>query len=177
MSEERVIILIEEADMLLFSLVTAVILWQEDFVQTAGGLQQLAHYKVRIENRDGRVILTGNPAREGHSSAWLAIDQLDLTGKELIKIRLRVDRNRLRIRYFPFDPKRRIYLEGRRYMDTSGWVEITIPLSDATPFPSLKFPYLLKPNQRPALYLFFENDRPGPFRIEIDRITIFRREQ
>jgi len=161
--------------MFILILITATaILWQEDFNSGTQVMKQLADYHVQIRYGDGRVLLRANPRFEGFSSSWLAAKgSFALKPDDLLKLRIRVSENTVRLRYFYYDHNQEIYLSGTEYIQkTEDWQKVEIPLRSATPFPSLKFPYLLIQDQRPPIYLFFENRDPGWLEVEIDQIVL-----
>lgn len=162
--------------MVILLLTLTSVLWHEDFTVGTGGLSQLADYAVDISHRPGMAVLKAKPRFEGFASAWLAIDKgIVFTPDDVLKIRIRVNSNKVRIRYFYLDKDRRIYLEDERCIPhAEGWQDIEIPLRSATPFPSVNFPYLLMPDERPPMYLFIENLLPGDFEVEIDRVSVER---
>ncbi|HIE05483.1 MAG TPA: hypothetical protein EYP58_01645 [bacterium (Candidatus Stahlbacteria)] len=166
--------------MVLITLISlGTILWQEDFNRGVGNFAQLHEYEVKIEHKDGRVLFKGNPQFEGFSSAWMFIDdEIEFTKDDILRIRIKVNDNKVRLRYFYLTEEGRVYHAGQEYISRSeNWQVITIPFVCAKPFYSSNFPWALTPKKKTPFFLFIENGLPGNFEVEIDQITISRLEE
>ncbi|RKX71552.1 hypothetical protein DRP53_01090 [candidate division WOR-3 bacterium] len=163
--------------MILIGLICATtVLWQEEFDKGVGDFSQLHEYEVKIENRDGKLILTANPRFEGFASAWMAIDdKIEFTRDDILRLRIRVKDNKVRLRYFYLAEEGRVYYAEEEFISRSeNWQVVTIPFICAKPFYSSNFPWALTPGKKTPFFLFIENALPGSFEVEIDRIEILR---
>lgn len=148
------------------------ILWKNDFKSL--NVRQLYDYKISIQVSDERLILKGEPEDEGHSAAWLYLpENLKILSCDTLFIKIKVNKNTVRLRYFYLSEDKRVYLLGIKYIESSkDWQEILIPLDSAKPFYSNSFPWSLVPDKKPSMYIFIENDYPGNFDVEIKCIEL-----
>jgi hypothetical protein len=154
-------------------IIGGVIIWEAD-LEDRNRLAQLYNYEVKIENREGKIILKGSPPEQGHSTAWLYVpEHVKISTDDTLVIRLKVNRNVLRIRYFVFMEDKKVYSLGIKYVDRNkSWKNIEIPLNTGKPFYSSNVPFNLVPNHKPSLFLFFENNTKGDFEVKIDFIKV-----
>jgi len=162
--------------MVICILCAATVLWQADFNDGLGNFSQLYDYEVKMVHKEGKVILTANPRFEGFASAWLYVDEeVTFTRDDLLELKIKVDDNKVRFRYFYLAEEGRVYYAGEEYISRSrNWQNIMIPLVCARPFYSSNFPWSLTPDKKPPLFIFIENALPGSFEVEIDRISVKR---
>ncbi len=154
------------------------ILWKGDFKSLAP--RQLYDYKVLIHLTDDKLILKGNPKDEGFSAAWLYLpENLKILPSDTLFIKIKVNKNTVRLRYFYLSEDERVYLLGIKYIGSSKeWQEISIPLNSAKAFYS-NFPWSLLPRKKPSMYIFIENNYPGDFDVELKNVELrgIRREK
>lgn len=148
------------------------ILWKGDFKSL--NIRQLYDYTISIQVSDEGLILKGKPEDEGHSAAWLYLpENLKILSSDTLFIKIKVNKNTVRLRYFYLSEDERVYLLGIKYIESArDWQEIIIPLNCAKPFYSNNFPWSLVPDKKPSMYIFIENNYPGDFDVEIKNIKL-----
>lgn len=137
-------------------------------------LKQLKNYKVSIIHSENKTILRGFPSEEGLSTAWFFLpENIRINSSDTLIIKLKVNANTLRLRYFLLSEDKRIYKLGIKFIPATGkWEELKIPLDNLKNFYSSNFPWALVPDKKIPLYIFFENKAAGNFEIEIEHIKL-----
>jgi len=160
----------------LILILTASVVWQEDFAETSSVIQQLYDYHVEIIQQDGRVRLKANPPFEGFASAWMHIDrEIVFSDNDALVIRVRGNENPVRVRYFFRKAECKEYYAGESII-TAGkeWQDASIPLKHGALLSGTEFPAALTPGLNPIFFVFIENAAAGKFEIEIDQISVIR---
>lgn len=154
-------------------------LWQDNFDEDASALRQLYDYRVEITHQNGIARLTANPQFEGFASAWLYVNEdISFGDDDVLKLLIRDNGNAVRIRYFFRKEKCPEYYAGENIVFIGEeWQNVEIPLAHAQPFYGVEFPAALTPGEKPALYLFIENAVSGNFDVELDQVSIERRDK
>jgi hypothetical protein len=133
---------------------------------------QINYIKMDETGRKGIVHLAGNPDKRGLCSAWFYVDGLPEKGRDNLRIFLRGNGKRIKIRVY-LREKLNIYREVKGVFKTTGtWQVVSLSLSDSKPVWSSNFPQALTPDKNPDLFIFIENDEPGPFDVLIDQIKV-----
>lgn len=160
-------------------LLAASVLWQEEFNEDASALRQLYDYRIEIIHQNGTVRLTANPQFEGFASAWLYVsDDISFSDDDVLRINIRDNGNAVRLRYFFRKERCSEYYAGENIVFIGEeWQNVEIPFGHAQPFYGMEFPAALTPGEKPALYLFIENAVSGNFDVELDRVSIERRDK
>lgn len=154
-------------------IIASALVWQEDFTESVSTLTQLYDYSVEIVHREGIVKLTANPQFEGFASAWMYLDKSVRVDDATLRLRIKVNANAVRLRYFFRKEQAKYYHAGEYIIEVSeGWQDVSIPLRYGMPFYGSEFPRALTPNENPGMYIFIENAMPGYFEVELDRISI-----
>jgi hypothetical protein len=157
------------------------IIWQEDFTANLSTIKQLYEYTVTIKHENGKIRLSGNPKKEGGSSAWYYLDDLDrkieIGDNDILEFTLKVSANTTRIKYFYHREEFSSYKGGEILVSSGKKAQtIRIPLKDSKHFYSGNYPYALTPGSTPSLFIFIDNLKPGKFDVEIERIAIVKEE-
>ena len=157
------------------------IIWQEDFTANLSTMEQLYEYTVDISHEKGNAHLTGNPKKEGGSSAWYYLDDCDrkiaISDNDILEITLKVNANTARIKYFYHRKGFSSYKAGEKLISSDSKAQtIRLSLKETKHFYSGNHPYALTPGSTPSLFIFIDNLKPGKFDIEIDRIALVKGE-
>jgi len=157
-------------------ILASALIWQEDFTESISTMSQLYDYSVEIVHQEGIVRLKANPQFEGFASAWMYLDENLRFEDATLRLRVKVNANTVRLRYFFRRETAKCYDAGEHTIEVSeGWQEISLPLESGRPFYGSEFPRALTPDKNPAMYIFIENAMPGYFEVELDRISIISR--
>lgn len=153
-------------------------LWQEDFTDTIPPMSQLYDYSIDISSEEGKVFLKGNPQFEGFAAAWFYVDEdIVFSSDDVLEVVIKVNDNNARLRYFCRMDGCEVYFAGQKIISSDEQSQkVEIPLGETKPYYSSNYPYALTPGKKPCLYIFIDNELPGNFDVEIDRISVFRPE-
>jgi hypothetical protein len=162
------------AFILILSAALSSTLWQEEFADTTEVIRQLYDYSVEIASEEGIVSLKANPQFEGFAAAWFYVDEDIAFGcDDVLQVVIRVNDNAVRLRYFCRMDGCDVYFGGEiTISQTEDWHKVEIPLRDAKPYYSSEYPYALTPGKKPCLYVFIDNELPGNYDVELDRISV-----
>jgi len=160
----------------LFTITT--ILWQKNFTDGPATMSQLFDSKIDVCHKDGKVILKAEPGLDNFPNAWFYLDEnLAFTDKDVLELSMKVESCEIRLRYFyRKEGKREYYSYVHIISPDTAYQKIILPLDEARPFYGTEFPEALTPGKKPVLYIFMSSDIPGMFDVEIDWISIIRRE-
>lgn len=160
----------------IFLLLCSPVLLHEDFTDTITTMSQLYDYSIDVSSKEGKVFLKATPHFEGFAVAWFYVDKdIVFTSEDVLELVIKVNDNKARLRYFCRIDGREVYFAGEEIISSNEqWQEIEIPFKEAKPFYSSNYPYALTPDKKPCLYIFIDNELPGNFDVEIDRVSVFR---